>query len=51
MRSEVRGRRHTSREPWDRVDPTIQRLTDSALTGGVVVALALAVYVLVFGNP
>lgn len=35
----------------DHVDPRLQDLIDSVLAAGVLLALALAVYVLIFGNP
>jgi len=33
------------------VDPRLQGLVDSVLATGVLLALALAVYVLIFGTP
>jgi hypothetical protein len=33
------------------VDPRLQGLVDSVLAAGVLLALALAVYVLIFGAP
>lgn len=39
------------RDTAEHIDPKLQGLVDSVLAAGVLLALALAVYVLIFGNP